>query len=100
MLRAIFHFLNVGFVCSVDKLQPHSVAQDRYLDREEGGAENLKYKFRFIPKLHMHQPKIFNRGRIIEHSQIAESKWGLGAESSTLDVFGINYQNNRFLVMF
>jgi len=42
---------------------------------------------------------MFNGGRIIAHSQIAESKWGLGAEPSTLDVFGINYQNNQFLGM-
>jgi len=43
---------------------------------------------------------MFNGGSIIAYSQIAKSKWGLGAEPSTLDVFGINYQINRFLVMF
>jgi len=47
MLRAIFHFLNVEFVCSVDKRQPLSEAQERSLDRE--GAETIKYKFRFAP---------------------------------------------------
>jgi len=44
-------FLNVGFVCSVDKRQPLSMAQKRSLDREGGRAENLKYRFRFAPKL-------------------------------------------------
>jgi len=40
----------LDFVCSVDKCQPLSVAQERSY-REEGGAKNLKYKFRFTPKL-------------------------------------------------
>jgi len=58
----------------------------------------------FCPKIanYLHQLKLFNGegGRIIAHSQIAESKWGLGAEPSTLDAFGINYQNNQVLGMF
>jgi len=97
-------FLNVGFVCSVDKRRPLSVAQERSLDREEGGAENLKYKFRFAPKLLIClNQNFFNGSRIIAHFQITESKWGLGAEPSIheyLTIFGINYQINQFLGMF
>jgi len=49
MLRAIFHYLNVGFVCSVDKRQPLSVAQERSLDWE--GEEQKILNVSFILKI-------------------------------------------------
>jgi len=72
----------------VDKRQPLSVAQEQSLDRKEGGAENLKYKFRFAPKLLniCINQKCSMGYRIIAH-QIAESKWGLGRSPQYLTFF-------------
>jgi len=86
----------------VNKRQPLSVAQERSLDREEGGAENLKYKFCFAPKLLIvciNQKCSIGVGLFhILKSQNLNGVWG--RSSQHLTIFGINYQNNQFLGMF
>jgi len=88
MLRAIFHFLNVKFVYSVDKRPPLSVAQDRSLERE-GEAENFKNKSRFTSKL-----------TIIYINQKCSMGVGLMHILKTLNLNGVWRWNPQHLTIF
>jgi len=84
----------------LDKRQPLSVAQERSLDREEGGAEN--YKFRFAPKLLIIciNPKCYMGVELLHILKSLNLNGVWGRSPQHLMIFGINYQNNQFLGVF
>jgi len=67
-----------------------------------GGAENLKYKFRFAPKLPIiciYQKCSMGVGLLhILKSRNLNGVWGQYPQNLT--IIGINYQSNQFLSMF
>jgi len=95
MLREIFQFFFkiAEFVYSVDKYQPLLAAQKQFLDGEE--AENIKYSLSSaLPKIakHLHQPKMFNGGRVFAHSLVIDPNGVLGADPLLLAIWGIYYE--------